>query len=75
MNENKTLISKDSSIEEVITRFPDTVEVFVRFGMPCFVCGEPAWGTVAELMKRYNIEDPEKVLQALNEAAQNRSQD
>lgn len=53
-------ISRESLIEEVISKYPETVEVFIAFGMPCFVCGEPAWGTVGELMDRYNIAEPEK---------------
>jgi hypothetical protein len=69
MNPEKMKITRESVIEEVIAKYPDTVEVFIAFGMPCFVCGEPAWGTVGELMDRYNVTEPEKVLARLNETA------
>ncbi len=69
MNKGDFEISRESVIEEVISKYPETVEVFIAFGMPCFVCGEPAWGTVGELMDRYNIAEPEKVLQELNKAS------
>lgn len=69
MNKGDFEISRESVIEDVISKYPETVGVFIAFGMPCFVCGEPAWGTVGELMDRYNIAEPEKVLQELNKAA------
>lgn len=66
-------ITRDSIIEEVVTLWPETVEVFLRFGLPCFVCGEPAWGTVGELMGRHHVEEPEKLLRELNEAIKKNS--
>jgi hybrid cluster-associated redox disulfide protein len=60
-------ITKKSVVEEVIGKYPATVDVFIRFGMLCFVCGEPAWGTVGENMERHKVKDPEKLLKALNE--------
>lgn len=62
-------ITRDDLLEDVITRWPDTVEVFTRFGMPCFVCGEPAWGTVGELIERHHVKQPEKLLEELNKTA------
>ncbi len=62
-------ITKKSVVEEVIGKYPATVDVFIRFGMPCFVCGEPAWGTVGENVERHKVKDPEKLLEALNEVA------
>lgn len=63
-------ITRESVLEEVITRYPQSVEVFIRFGMPCFVCGEPAWGTVGENINRHKVADPEKLLEELNEVAE-----
>lgn len=60
-------ITRDSGLEEVITRYPETVEIFIRFGMPCFVCGEPSWGTVGENIDRHKVMNPDKLLEALNE--------
>ncbi|MBN2379053.1 DUF1858 domain-containing protein [candidate division WOR-3 bacterium] len=63
-------ITRDSNIEEVISSYPETVEVFIRYGMPCFVCGEPAWGTVGENMERHKVTDPEGLLEELNRMAE-----
>ncbi len=63
-------ITRESVLEEIITAYPETVQVFIRFGMPCFVCGEPAWGTVGENMDRHKVAEPQKLLEELNKAAE-----
>ncbi|RKX70185.1 disulfide oxidoreductase [candidate division WOR-3 bacterium] len=50
------MITKDSSVEEVITRFPDAVAIFIKHGLPCLVCGEPFWGTIEELARKYGVD-------------------
>lgn len=61
------LITKGTVLEELISRYPQTVDVFIKFGMPCFVCGEPAWGTLGENMERHKVKYPDKLLEVLNE--------
>lgn len=68
-------ITRESVLEEVISRYPKTVQVFIRFGMPCFVCGEPAWGTVGENMDRHKVVEAEKLLEVLNEVAEKADQE
>ncbi len=57
----------DTVIEELLESHPELNRVFVRLGLPCFVCGEPVWGTVGELCERLH-QDPDQVLAALNAA-------
>jgi hybrid cluster-associated redox disulfide protein len=59
-------IKKDMSVEDLIDAYPQTVQIFIRLGLPCLVCGEPFWGTVEELARKYNA-DPDQVLKSLNE--------
>lgn len=63
-----TAIDGDTLIEELLEQHPDLAGVFVRIGLPCFVCGEPAWGTVGELCERHG-RDLTDVLSALRAAA------
>ncbi len=63
-----TAIDGDTFIEELLEQHPDLAGVFVRIGLPCFVCGEPAWGTVGELCERHG-RDLTEVLSALRAAA------
>jgi hybrid cluster-associated redox disulfide protein len=59
-------ITKDMSVEDLIDAYPQTVQIFIHLGLPCLVCGEPFWGTVEELARKYNA-DPDQVLKSLNE--------
>jgi len=61
-------IKEEMKIEDILDEYPQTAGVFTEFGLPCFVCGEPAWGTIGELAARYKV-DMEKLLSALNQAA------
>jgi hypothetical protein len=42
-------IYRDIPIEDLIKANPDAVGFLIRHGLPCVVCGEPFWGTLAEL--------------------------
>lgn len=46
-------------VEELIEQFPETVKFMVSRGLPCFVCGEPTWGTFEEMARRNGKSDPE----------------
>ena len=59
-------ITKDTTIEEILEKFPDTVNTFMDYGIPCLVCGEPLWGTVEEAAEKYNV-NLEELLDKLNE--------
>jgi len=58
-------VNPDDSVEELLGRFPHLTRVFVRFNLPCLVCGEPFWGTVRELAQKYET-DLDELLEALN---------
>jgi hypothetical protein len=45
-------IDGDTLIQELLDKHSGLTGVFVRIGLPGFVCGEPAWGTVGELCER-----------------------
>jgi len=58
-------ITKDMTVEEIVERYPKAVEVFMRFNIPCLVCGEPIWGTLEETARKYNVRIDE-LLEELN---------
>lgn len=47
------------SVEDLIRDHPGSVGFMVRKGLPCFVCGEPAWGTFEEVARRSGKPDSE----------------
>jgi len=42
------MITKDTTIEELINEFPLTVSLLSDKGIRCIVCGEPIWGSLEE---------------------------
>jgi hybrid cluster-associated redox disulfide protein len=58
-------INKDTSVEEVLSAYPQLSKTFIELGLPCLVCGEAFWGTVAELARQHNI-DVNTVLKTIN---------
>jgi hybrid cluster-associated redox disulfide protein len=52
----KAKISSESLIEDLVKDHPATVKIFTRHKLPCIMCGEPLWGTVAENADRYGAD-------------------
>lgn len=53
-------------IDEILAKYPSLSKVFIEFGMPCLVCGEPFWGTVEELASQHNA-NADRLVDKLNE--------
>jgi iron-sulfur cluster repair protein YtfE (RIC family) len=67
------MITKDTSIEELVNNVPGAVKYLMEQGIRCIVCGEPIWGTLEEAAeeKGFGSEDIEKFVKELNEIQQN----
>lgn len=65
-----TPVRPDVSIEELVEAIPQAPGVLRRFGIVCIQCGEPVWGTLAELAREKGITDLTEVLRALEQAQQ-----
>ncbi|MBE0431994.1 DUF1858 domain-containing protein [candidate division WOR-3 bacterium] len=59
-------ITADTHIDELLVEYPSLSKTFIEFGMPCLVCGEPFWGTIAEMSKQHRT-DIEKLVNQLNQ--------
>jgi hypothetical protein len=58
-------VGPDDLVEEAIREFPALVGLLREYGVVCIRCGEPVWGTLAELIQSKGL-DPDEVLAALN---------
>lgn len=60
-------IAKTTPIEDLVG-IPGAVQFMVQHGLPCLVCGEPAWGTFEDVARRRgkSAEEIEKILSDLN---------
>ncbi len=63
-------ITLDTPVEELVLRYPETVAVFFKHGIPAISCGTPIWGTIGENARKYGVKDPEKLLADLRAKVQ-----
>lgn len=63
-------ISRDIPIEDLVKAYPDAVGFLIRHDLPCVVCGEPFWGTLAELagQKGWDTERIDALVAEFNES-------
>jgi len=63
------VIKADIKIDDLIRQYPDAVGFLIKKGLPCVVCGEPFWGTLAELarQKGFNEEQINALVIEFNE--------
>ncbi|MDD3114729.1 MAG: DUF1858 domain-containing protein [Anaerovibrio sp.] len=60
------IITKDMSIMEVVTNYPDTVPVFMQSGMGCIGCAAAHYENIAQGAGAHGI-DVDELVAALNE--------
>lgn len=65
MSENK--ITNDMSIIDIAQKYPETLEVFQKFGLGCIGCAAARYENVEAGARVHGI-DPDVLLSALNEA-------
>ncbi|MBQ8682745.1 MAG: DUF1858 domain-containing protein [Selenomonadales bacterium] len=60
-------LTKDMGIMEIVQQYPQTVEVFVSFGMGCLGCAAARFENVEQGAGAHGI-DIDQLMKALNEA-------
>lgn len=61
--------SEETTVEELLDRCPAANGLLIERGLPCIICGEPFWGSIADLARRHGIEDIQGLLAELNALA------
>ncbi|MFW6124169.1 MAG: DUF1858 domain-containing protein [Acidobacteriota bacterium] len=64
---NQSLVRLDMQIEDLVLQFPESVGFLTRHGIRCIRCGEPLWCTLGELLEEEKVEDPQTLIDKLNE--------
>jgi hybrid cluster-associated redox disulfide protein len=59
-------ITKDMSIVEVVSKYPQTSEVFMSFGMACLGCAAARFENIAQGAGAHGI-DVDALMEKLNE--------
>jgi hypothetical protein len=60
-------LTPDILVEDLVAAYPGLIGPLLRRGVICMVCGEPYWGTLAELAGRKGITDTEALIADLEE--------
>ncbi len=65
------LVTKDMHINEIISRFPNTVEIFFKHGFYCVGCQAAAFESLEQGAKAHGMSDAEldEMVDEMNEAA------
>jgi hypothetical protein len=61
-------VSRSTPVEDLV-QLPGATTLLIRRGLPCLVCGEPAWGTLEELAKGEGMDEAaiDELLRLLND--------
>ncbi len=59
-------ITGDTTIEEIVNKYPELVRPLMEFGIKCIACGEPIWGTLQENAEEKGITNLDEILVELN---------
>ncbi len=62
------------AIGDVASRYPETFEVFVRFGLHCIGCHVAAFETIEQGALSHGI-DVDELVRELNEAVENKAKE
>ncbi len=62
------MLTKEMTIQEVVTKYPDSVKVFMQFGMPCVGCMAARYENIEQGASAHGI-DVTQLMEALNKLA------
>ncbi|MCD6441071.1 MAG: DUF1858 domain-containing protein [Candidatus Marinimicrobia bacterium] len=60
------MITKESDIEDIVNDYPELIRPLKEQGIACIACGEPVWGTLADIAKSKNIENIDQIIDEMN---------
>ena len=60
-----TKISKEMGIMDIVTQYPETLEVFAKYGMGCIGCAAARFENLEAGAKVHGI-DPDEMVEAMN---------
>jgi len=66
-------ITAEMSITETVMNYPETAEIFMRFGMHCLGCAAARFENIEQGARAHGIE-VEPLIAALNEAIENKKE-
>jgi hypothetical protein len=69
---NRRNITSDTTIEYVVSQYPELIRPLMEYGIKCVICGEPLWGTLAENAQSKGIKNLDEIIEKLNQLIDNK---
>ena len=63
-------INKDTTIEEIVRKYPALIRPLKEHGITCVACGEPVWGTLEENIQNKNLSNLDEIVEEMNDILQ-----
>jgi len=75
MNNSSTKpeITFETAVEDVALYYPEAVGFLTQNNVRCIRCGEPLWCSVGELFEQDKVENPQQLLDELNQFIQKKN--
>lgn len=65
--ERKFELNADSNIMEVIQRYPNAAEIFMKHGLPCIGCAAAQYEKISDVVAEFGI-DADKLIKEIRES-------
>jgi len=65
------MIDGNIYIEDLVNEHPEVISPLAELGIVCIACGEPAWGTLEELVNKKGLINLDEILEKLNKIIDN----
>lgn len=65
--EGKFELNVDSNIMEVVRRYPDAAEIFMKHGLPCVGCAAAQYEKISDVVAEFGI-DADKLIKEIEES-------
>jgi len=72
-NSTKPEITFETAVEDVALYYPEAVGFLTQNNVRCIRCGEPLWCSVGELFEQDKVENPQQLLDELNQFIQKKN--
>ena len=66
VNKKNLQVSFNTPVEDLTSKYPESVQFLIKHNVRCIRCGEPLWCSIGELFEQDKVEDPQKLLDELN---------
>ena len=66
-NKKSFNLSTDSNIMEVVQRYPNVAEIFMKHGLPCVGCAAAQYEKISDVVTEFGI-DADKLIKEIRES-------